>query len=330
MSSYKDAGVDIAAGEETVDRIKPMVQATFTPQVLTDIGHFGAMYDARFPDFEFPVLVSSTDGVGTKLKVAFMTGVHTSIGQCLVNHCVNDILACGAQPLYFMDYFATGKLDPGVAEDVIEGIAKACRVNGCALTGGETAEMPSMYAQGEYDLAGTIVGVVEKSRILSRDDVRAGNVLLGLPSNGLHTNGYSLARAVLFPEYNVDRYVDELATSVGDALLAVHRTYLEQVRPMLRQGLIKGISHITGGGIIGNTQRILPQGTSLNIGWGNWTEPPIFDLIRRVGNVEEVDMRQAFNLGVGMILAVEEEKVDEVIAQSGGEAFVVGRVIAGA
>ncbi|MBK7576134.1 MAG: phosphoribosylformylglycinamidine cyclo-ligase [Ignavibacteria bacterium] len=326
---YKTAGVNIEAGEALVDSIKPFVKATRTPGVLSEIGMFGGFFDARFPGLEHPVLVASADGVGTKLKVAVMAGVHDTVGQCLVNHCVNDILACGARPQFFLDYFATGKLESGVARDVIKGMAQACTENGCALLGGETAEMPSIYADGDYDVAGTIVGVVDKPKILNGSRVQEGDVLIGLPSSGLHTNGYSLARAALFPTYAVDQHIDELGSTVGAALLAVHRSYLNVISPLLDADLINGLSHITGGGIVGNTSRILRDGLALEIAWGSWTVPPIFGLIQQAGSVSDEEMRHVFNLGVGMIMVVSPARVDDVMARLTGEKpFIVGRVVA--
>lgn len=328
MATYKEAGVDIAAGEETVDRIKPMVRATFTPRVLTDIGMFGAFFDAKFPEYEHPVLVSSMDGVGTKLKVAFMARKHDTVGQDLVNHCVNDILVCGATPLYFMDYFATGRLEPAVAAEVISGLAKACSENGCALIGGETAEMPSMYAEGEYDMAGTIVGVVEKSRILNGERIRPGDVLLGLASTGLHTNGYSLARAVLFKQWGVDSYIEELGSTLGEALLSVHKSYLPAVRPLLEADLVHGLSHITGGGIVGNTKRVLPAGTALEIDWEAWEIPPVFRLIQHTGTVDDESMREAFNLGIGLVMIAPEENIGQIASLCDEQPVVLGRIVA--
>lgn len=324
---YKSAGVDIEAGEALVDDIKPFVKATRTPGVLSEIGLFGGFFDARFPSLEHPVLVASTDGVGTKLNVAIMAGTHDTVGQCLVNHCVNDILACGARPLFFLDYFATGRLERGVARDVIKGIAEACGQNGAALLGGETAEMPSLYKDGDYDVAGTIVGVVDKPKILNGSRVVVDDVLIGLPSTGLHTNGFSLARAALFPTYRVDQYVDALGTTVGEALLAVHRSYLRVMEPLLDAGLLSGLSHITGGGIVGNTSRILQAGQALNIQWGSWITPEIFRLIQHAGNIADDEMRHVFNLGVGMIMVVHPDNVDEVLrrTQDAGS-FVVGSV----
>jgi phosphoribosylformylglycinamidine cyclo-ligase len=328
MLTYDAAGVSIAAGDETVDKIKPFIRRTFTPQVLADIGLFGGLYDARFPDYEHPVLVASTDGVGTKLKIAFTTGIHDTIGQDLVNHCVNDILACGARPLFFLDYFATGRLNPDIAADVIKGLALACEQNKCALIGGETAEMPSMYADGEYDMAGTIVGVVEKSRILPHKDLAAGDILIGLESSGLHTNGYSLARAALFPKYDVNQHIDELGTSLGRALLAVHRSYLNLLWPLLQQNLIKGLSHITGGGIVGNTKRIVPEGLTLRIDWDAWQIPALFRLIQHAGDIPEEEMRKAFNLGIGMILAVHPDNVNTIMQECAqANPCIVGQLV---
>jgi phosphoribosylformylglycinamidine cyclo-ligase len=307
------------------------VRSTFTPRVLTDIGLFGACFDARFPEYEHPVLVSSVDGVGTKLKIAFMTDKHDTVGQDLVNHCVNDILVCGASPLFFMDYFATGALKPDVAEQVIAGFAKACRENGCALIGGETAEMPSMYNEGEYDMSGTIVGVVEKARMLRGEAVQAGDVLLGLPSSGLHTNGYSLARKVLFPRFAHDQYFDDLAMTLGDALLAVHRSYLHVVKPLLEKNtdgnVLHGLSHITGGGIVGNTKRVVPQSLRLDIDWSAWKLPPLFAMIQREGNISDEEMRHVFNLGIGLIMIVPEASVDAVSTLLPEKPVVMGRVV---
>lgn len=327
-ATYKDSGVDIAAGEETVDRIKPLVKSTFRKEVLTGIGHFGGFFDAKFEGYDHPILVSSVDGVGTKLKIAFAMDKHSTVGQCLVNHCVNDILCCGAKPLYFMDYFATGALDPNVAVDVIEGFTIACKENGCSLIGGETAEMPSMYNEGEYDMSGTIVGVVDKKDIVNGSDIKEGDVMIGLKATGLHTNGYSLARAVLLEKYKADQHLEELGTTVGDALLAVHKSYLHTVAPMVDQHLLTGISHITGGGIIGNTSRIMPEGYDMDIDWKAWEWLPIFKLIQKEGKVSEEEMRKAFNLGIGMILVCREENVDKIMEMSKtDEPVILGKII---
>jgi phosphoribosylformylglycinamidine cyclo-ligase len=310
--TYKDAGVDIDAGHEVIKKIAPLVKETHNEKVLSNIGLFGGFYEADFEGYKRPVLVGSTDGVGTKLKVAFMTGMHDTIGQCLVNHCVDDILCCGAKPLFFLDYFGTGKLEPDTAAEVIKGFAVACKENGTALIGGETAEMPSIYADGEYDVSGTIVGVVDKDKAVNGQNIKEGDQLIALPSTGLHTNGYSLARKVLFEKYDVNQHVDELGETVGEALLKVHKSYMNGVLPLVDKKMLNGISHITGGGIVGNTSRIMPEGRELVIEWDKIKELPIFDLIRKEGEVPEEDMRRTFNLGVGMILVASKEKADEV------------------
>lgn len=325
--TYKAAGVDIEAGDETVKRIKPLVKSTFNENVLSDIGLFGGFYSAKFEDFAEPVLVASTDGVGTKLKVAFAANRHDTVGQCLVNHCVDDILACGAKPLFFLDYFATGKLNPDVAEQVITGFVTACKENGAALIGGETAEMPSIYNEGEYDMSGTIVGVVDKSKIVNGKKIKAGDIMIGLESNGLHTNGYSLARKVLFDKYKIDQHIDELGCSIGEDLLRVHRSYLNIVHPLVEKGLLNGISHITGGGIVGNTSRVVNSPLEMEIFWNSWKRPPIFDLIKNSGNIDEEEMRHVFNLGIGMILIISEDNADSVIeATRSANPVIVGRI----
>ena len=314
MPTYKESGVDIDAGEELIRRIKPAVRSTFTKNVLADIGMFGSFYRARFPGVRNPVLVSSTDGVGTKLKIAFAMGRHHTVGQDLVNHCVNDILVCGAKPLYFLDYFATGKLSPDVGEQIIGGFVKACRENECSLVGGETAEMPGMYNGGEYDLAGTIIGVVDEKKIVNGKAIRRGDVLIGLPSTGLHTNGYSLARQTLLERYSINEYFDDLGTTLGDALMWIHRSYFKSVYPLLSKFKIKGLSHITGGGIEGNTMRVVPKGLRLRIEWLSWDRPALFRLIQSTGNVPEEDMRRTFNLGIGLILVTDRTQADRVVA----------------
>lgn len=328
--TYKDAGVDIEAGEELVRRIKKNVRSTFNRNVLADIGSFGAFYRADFKGFKKPVLVTSVDGVGTKLKIAFAMNCHKSVGQDLVNHCVNDILVCGAKPLYFLDYFATGKLSPSVAAQVISGFVKACKENGCSLVGGETAEMPGFYSIGEYDLAGTIVGVVEETKIVNGRSLTRGDVLIGLPSTGLHTNGYSLARSVLLERYSLDTYFEELKMTLGESLLTIHRSYFKTIYPMLSKFNIKAMSHITGGGIVGNTMRVVPKKLKLKIDWDAWKPPAIFEIIQKAGNVPEEDMRKALNLGVGLILMVAPSVVDRVIAalkQKRERPFVVGEIV---
>lgn len=311
--TYKSAGVDIEAGEETIDKIKPLIKATQNKNVLSDVGLFGGFYDASFPDYENPVLVSSTDGVGTKLKVAFMSDKHDTVGQCLVNHCTNDILAGGAKPLFFLDYFATGKLNPEVAASVISGFATACKENECVLIGGETAEMPDFYNDGEYDISGTIVGIVDKNKIVNGSKIKKGDVLIGMDSTGLHTNGYSLARKVLFEKYKTSDYIEELNSTLGDSLLQVHKSYLKPVLPLVEKEVLNGISHITGGGIIGNTSRIVDPKLDIAIDWNSWEILPIFDLIQKTGNISDEEMRKAFNLGIGMILIVDKNNADSVL-----------------
>lgn len=328
MHTYRSAGVDIDAGEELVRRIKKPVRSTFTKGVLNDIGLFGAFYRADFKGYRRPVLVSSVDGVGTKLKVAVAMDRHDTVGQDLVNHCVNDILVCGAKPLYFMDYYAAGKLNTDNAEQVILGFVKACRENGCALIGGETAEMPGVYADRDYDLAGTIVGVVEEKKILDGARIRKGDVLIGLPSTGLHTNGFSLARKVLLERFALDEMFDELGGTLGNALLAVHRSYLKSVYPLLSKFPIHGLSHITGGGIEGNTMRVVPKCRTLRIDWNSWKRPAIFTLIQRTGDVPEADMRRTFNLGIGMIAIVPPKAVDPVLhALKREKPVVMGEIV---
>lgn len=307
---YAQAGVDIDQASHAVASIRRLARRTFTPGVLTDIGSFGGGY--LLSGYRQPVLVSSADGVGTKLKVAFMTGRHSTVGEDLVNHCVNDIAVQGAVPLFFLDYFAVGKLEAAVAAQVVSGVARGCKANGCALVGGETAEMPGLYAPGEYDLAGFIVGAVERPRLLTGAKVRAGDVLVGLPSTGLHTNGYSLARKLLFEVagYGPDTHVPEIGGTVADVLLAVHRSYLRPIRALHDAGLLKAAAHITGGGITDNTPRVLPKGLGARIQVGSWPVPPLFEHLKAIGNVPEQDWRRTFNLGVGMILVVAEHDLE--------------------
>jgi phosphoribosylformylglycinamidine cyclo-ligase len=332
MATYKESGVDIDAGEELIRRIKKPIRSTFNRSVLTDIGMFSAFYRADFKGIKKPVLVSSVDGVGTKLKIAVMMNRHDTIGQDLVNHCVNDILVCGAKPLFFLDYYATGKLSPDVAEHVILGFVEACKENDCALVGGETAEMPGMYGMEDYDIAGTIVGIVDEKKIINGKNVKKGDVLIGLPSTGLHTNGYSLARRVLLNKFDLDIHLDELGETLGDALLAVHRSYLQSIHPLLNSSILRyihGLSHITGGGIEGNTTRVMPSGLALNVDWNTWERPAIFNLIQHVGEVPEEDMRRTFNLGVGLILLVDRGGVDAVVSalmRKKEKPFVMGEV----
>lgn len=324
--TYKDSGVDIQAGEDLVNSIKDVVKETHNANVVSNIGGFGGLFSADFGYMKNPVLVSSVDGVGTKLIVAFKAGVYNTVGQDLVNHCVNDIAVCGATPLFFLDYFSTGKLEQQVGFDVVSGFAKACKENGVALIGGETAEMPDIYDKGEFDLAGTIVGVVDKERLITGSNIQKDDVLIGFKSSGLHTNGYSLARKVLFSEYDVNDQPDELERSVGEELLQVHRSYLEIISKLKEIEGVNGFSHITGGGIVGNTKRILPDGLKLDVNWESWERPPIFNLIQKTGNVPEEDMRATFNLGIGLIAVVSREAVDEVCNELDEEVFRIGVV----
>src|SRR5215813_859124 len=302
-ATYREAGVDIDAANRATDKIKELARATFNQRTLSDIGSFGGMFDGAFPELRQPVLVASADGVGTKLKITFETGIHNTVGADLVNHCVNDILVQGARPLFFLDYFATGKLEPDVTASVVEGMARACKENGCVLLGGETAEMPDFYPPGEYDLAGFIVGVVDKPNVIDGKTIVPGDVILGIPSNGLQTNGYSLARKLFFEigGYKPETYLDELGTTVGQALLATHQSFLPQIGPLLDSGLIKGLAHITGGGFLENIPRILPDGVSVEIKRGTWPELPIFGVMQKLGNVADHEMFRTFNMGIGMV-----------------------------
>jgi phosphoribosylformylglycinamidine cyclo-ligase len=333
--TYKQAGVNIDAGEELVRRIKPMVRTTFSDRVLTDIGGFGGLFDARFPEMKSPVLVSSTDGVGTKIKIAIESNRHDTVGQDLVNHCVNDILVCGAKPLFFLDYFACGKLRVEAGEAVIAGFVRGCSDNGCALIGGETAEMPGMYAEEDYDLAGTIVGVVERERMFRRENVVEGDMLIGLPSSGLHTNGYSLARRALLSQHKLDSKPSSLGgETIADALLKVHKSYLKPIMSLLERFApgsdIHALSHITGGGIVGNTSRVLHESLDLDIDWNAWERPATFKLIQEAGMVPEEDMRRTFNLGIGLILLVPKDRasaVEEALRGIGEQPIRMGSVV---
>ena len=324
---YRQSGVDIDAGNEAVRRIKSLARATYTPGVVSGVGSFGGLF-ALDPSIEAPVLVASADGVGTKLKVAFMSGVHDTIGEDLVNHCVNDILVQGARPLFFLDYLATGRLSPEVAEQIVKGMARACRANGCALLGGETAEMPGFYSPGEYDVAGFIVGVVPRAKIIDGSRVAAGDVLIALPSTGLHTNGYSLARRIAFDvlKLDVNSRVDELSGTVGEALLRPHRSYLPEIGPLLDTGWIKGMAHITGGGITENLPRTLPEGRSFSIDRKSWTIPPLFTWLQRAGQMDDAEMFRAFNMGVGLIVVTAPEHATALLARLGPDAWRLGQV----
>jgi phosphoribosylformylglycinamidine cyclo-ligase len=332
---YRQSGVDIDAGNETVRRIKSLARGTFTPGVLSDIGSFGGLFQLDRDRYRDPILVSSADGVGTKLKIAFLTGRHDTVGADLVNHCVNDILVQGAEPLFFLDYLATGRLSPDVAEQVVGGVARACRENGCALIGGETAEMPGFYADGEYDLAGFIVGIVEKAKLVDGRGIVPGDVLIGLPSAGLHTNGYSLARRVLFEvaRFEPDTIVPALGSTVGDALLAPHRSYAAEVRPLLDARVVKGLAHVTGGGMTDNVPRTLPEGCAAEIDLHAWSVPPLFGLLQERGQIARDEMFRAFNMGVGLVVmcgARDAERAIDMLARAGEpNAFRLGCVVTG-
>ena len=332
---YKSAGVDIDTGNDTVQRIRALARSTFTSGVLSEIGSFGGLFQLETSRFREPVLVSSADGVGTKLKIAFLMGRHDTVGVDLVNHCVNDILMQGAEPLFFLDYLATGQLLPEVAESVVGGIASACRDNGCALLGGETAEMPGFYGEGEYDLAGFIVGVVDREKLIDGRGIAAGDVLIGVPSSGLHTNGFSLARRIVFDQLGlrVDTHVTELGRTLGEALLEPHRSYLSLVRPLLDGGRIKGLAHITGGGITDNLPRVLPHGTAAVVDAAAWEVPPLFRWLQRNGRVTVDDMMRTFNMGIGLVIVTArdrgEQLLEELAARGGRDARVVGEIVAG-
>lgn len=332
--TYADAGVDISSGDRAKQRIKFLAKKTFNRQVLSEIGGFGGLFKLDTSRYPNPVLVSSADGVGTKLKIAFELGIHHTVGADLVNHCVNDIAVQGATPLFFLDYLASGRLDNEVTEKIVEGMADACRANGCALIGGETAQMPGFYADGEYDLAGFIVGVVDKEKIITGDEIGVGDVLLGLPSTGLHTNGYSLARKLFFEVagYKPDQYVNALKDKAGAALMKIHRSYLPVIKKLTAAGLVKGMAHITGGGITENLPRILPKNISASIELGSWPVLPIFEHLRELGSVAQDEMLRTFNMGIGMIVVIPAEKVKRVKSlfdRTGEKFYVIGRTIKG-
>jgi phosphoribosylformylglycinamidine cyclo-ligase len=332
--TYADAGVDIDRANRTKKRIKYLAHKTFTRSVLSEIGGFGGLFAVDKQKWVDPILVSSVDGVGTKLRIAFEMDVHHTIGADLVNHCVNDIAVQGATPLFFMDYLATGKLEPEIAEKVVEGLAEACKHNGCALIGGETAEMPGFYADGEYDLAGFIVGAVERERILTGKTVEVGDVILGLASNGLHTNGYSLARKLLFEvgKYTLDSYVNELKGKVGNELLRTHKSYWPAIKRLVDGECVSAMAHITGGGITENLPRVLPRGVAAVIEMGSWQVPPIFEHLQQLGNVPQEEMLHTFNMGLGMLLVVPSKKFKKaqtVLERAGEKAFTVGRIVKG-
>ena len=333
---YKSSGVDIDAGNETVRRIKGLARSTFTSGVLSEIGSFGGLFRLDAAGIAEPVLVASADGVGTKLKVAFLANRHDTVGEDLVNHCVNDILVQGARPLFFLDYLATGRLSPSVAEQIVTGIARGCRANGCALLGGETAEMPGFYGEGEYDLAGFIVGAVDRASVVDGSTLAPGDVLIGLPSSGLHTNGYSLARRIVFDVLGltVDSHVPDVGGTVGDALLRVHRSYLGAVGPALQErGLVRALAHITGGGITDNLPRVLPDGCQALIDKRAWSVPALFQFLAEAGGVPEDDMYRSFNMGIGLIIGCRPADVSRLLQRLGPVdapgPVVIGEIVAG-
>lgn len=329
--SYRDAGVDIQAGNEVVERIKPAVARTLRPEVIGGLGGFGGLFKldlAKYPD---PVLVSGTDGVGTKLRLAFQMNKHDSIGQDAVAMCVNDILVQGAEPLFFLDYLAVGKVEPSRVAEVVGGVARACEMAGCALIGGETAEMPGFYAEEEYDIAGFSVGVVNRSQLIDGSKIQAGDVLIGLPSTGLHSNGFSLARKV-FEMYSLDEVFPELGEPLGEALLRPTRIYVKSILPLLTGGEILGMAHITGGGLTENVPRVLPPGLGVRIDTTAWERPPIFTLLQRLGDVAWPEMYRTFNMGVGFVIIVRPEDESSVrlkLSEQGESSFVIGSVVPG-
>ena len=339
MIDYKSSGVDIDAGNEVVQRVKRLARSTFTPSVLSDVGSFGGLFQLDLNGLDEPVLVASADGVGTKLKVGFLTGRHDTVGADLVNHCVNDILIQGAKPLFFLDYLATGRLSLDVSASVIEGVAAGCRDNQCALLGGETAEMPGFYADGEYDLAGFIVGMVGRSDLIDGREIEPGDLLLGLPSAGLHTNGFSLARQIMFDiaGLSVESTVDDIepGATVGEVLLRPHRSYLGALAPLLGADvrIVKGLVHITGGGLTDNVPRVLPEGTGVTIDRGTWAVPPLFRFLKEAGQVSDGDMFRTFNMGIGMVVVCAPAALDDVRERLSGVgetgSMVIGRVIKG-
>jgi len=329
--TYKDAGVNIDKANAAVKRIRDLARPTYTPGVLSDIGSFGGMFACNFEGVSEPVLVSSTDGVGTKLKVAMMMNRHNTVGGDLVNHCINDIFVQGARPLFFMDYVATGKLDPDVIVAVVEGVARACKNAGCALLGGETAEMPGFYADGDYDIAGFIVGVVDRSKVINGRSIRHGDVLVGLPSVGLHTNGYSLARKLFFEiaGYGIDSKVPDLEETVGEELLKPHVNYEPILREAVRLGLVEGLAHITGGGITENLNRILPDNCMAQVELNSWPVLPLCKVMADIGHIERDEMLRATNMGIGMVVVVKPANVDALAATLQSPHFIIGEIVPG-
>lgn len=332
--TYSQAGVDITNGNKAVDMIKPIVKSTFRPEVVTDLGGFGGLFALNKDKYEEPILISGTDGVGTKLKVAFDTGVHNTIGIDAVAMCVNDVLVNGAEPLFFLDYLAVGKLEPEQVAQVVEGVAEGCRQAGCALIGGETAEMPGFYTPGEYDVAGFTVGIVDKKKMIDGSTIKEGDVVLGLPSSGLHSNGYSLARKVMFEKagYKPEDKVELLGTTVGEAMLKPTRIYVKTVLGMLEKAEVKGMAHITGGGFLENIPRVLPDDVDVIIEEGSWPVPPIFSLIESIGNIEKKEMYRTFNMGIGYVIINDQAnamKICDYMSEIKEEVYLIGMVVSG-
>ena len=332
--TYADAGVDISSGDRAKERIKYLAQKTFNRNVLGEIGGFGALFRLDMQRWKNPILVSSADGVGTKLKIAFELGLHHTVGTDLVNHCVNDIAVQGATPLFFLDYLASGRLDPEVTEAVVSGLADGCKANGCALIGGETAQMPGFYADGEYDLAGFIVGAVDRDKLVTGAAIKPGDVLIGLPSTGLHTNGYSLARKLFFEVagYKPSQYVTAMKEKAGTALMKTHRSYLHVIQKLVAAGLTAGMAHITGGGIAENLPRILPKNTEAHVELGSWPVLPIFEHLQALGQVSQDEMMRTFNMGVGLIAVIPAEKftrAKNLLVRAEEKFFVIGRIVKG-
>lgn len=327
-NTYTSAGVNISEGDKFVDAIKPLVKSTFSKGVISGIGNFGAFFKIS-KDLKNPVFVASTDGVGTKLKIAVLAKKHVTIGEDLVNHCVNDIAVCGAVPLFFLDYMAFGKLRSKTAIDIVKGLVRGCKNNGASLIGGETAEMPGLYAKDDYDVAGTIIGVVEKSKIIDKKNVKPGDVLIGLPSNGLHTNGYSLARNVLLKKFSLNKFIPALKSTLAKELLKVHRSYLKEIKYVTSKFKVHSISHITGGGILGNTKRVVPKNLKININWDSWKPNPVFDLIQKTGNISSSEMRKVFNMGIGLIFIVSKKdavKISEQLKKQKIKNHIIGEI----
>ncbi len=327
-SAYTSAGVNISEGDKFVNSIKPLVKSTFSKQVLSGIGNFGAFFQIP-KNLKQPVFIASTDGVGTKIKIAIESGIHGTIGEDIVNHCVNDIAVCGASPLFFLDYLSFGKLNSKIASEIVKGLVRGCKKNNCSLIGGETAEMPGLYSVKDYDIAGTIIGITEMKKIIDKKNVKPGDVLIGLASNGLHTNGYSLARKVLLKKIRLNEYIPELKTTLVKELLKVHKSYLKVIQSVLSKYKISSISHITGGGIIGNTMRVVPEGLKLNIDWNSWKRNKIFNLIQSWGKIPENEMRKVFNLGIGLVLIVQKNDVTgirELLNKRKEKNYIIGEI----